>query len=103
LDWPHRGFSNLAIKFYLILKSIKLILILDISPNQGITIRIENGKRKTIQADNIIIITLPLKPGIVPPEIFVKNIPEIFQIGNSREPGYMYDAIADGYRIGYKI
>jgi hypothetical protein len=70
--------------------------------DEGLIIITKDGERKTLQADSILT-ALPLQPGGVLAENSLKKVPEVYQIGDCREPGYMHDAIADGYRIGCMI
>lgn len=70
--------------------------------DEGLIISTKDGENKTLQADSIIT-ALPLQPGGVLAENSLKKVPEVYQIGDCREPGYMHDAIADGYRIGCMI
>jgi pyruvate/2-oxoglutarate dehydrogenase complex dihydrolipoamide dehydrogenase (E3) component len=70
--------------------------------SEGLVISTKTGERKTLQADSIII-ALPLKPDV---ELFNRlkgKVSEVYQIGDCRKPGYMYDAIADGSRIAREI
>ena len=70
--------------------------------DEGLIISTKDGEKKTLQADSIIT-ALPLQPAGILAENSLKKVPEVYQIGDCREPGYMHDAIADGYRIGCMI
>ena len=67
--------------------------------DEGLIITTKEGERKTLRADSIIT-ALPLRPESDLAESLRKKVREVYQIGDCREPGYMFDAIADGYRIG---
>jgi 2,4-dienoyl-CoA reductase (NADPH2) len=70
--------------------------------SKGLTITTKEGKRQTIEADTIVT-AMPLHPGT---ELFKKLsgcAPEIYAIGDCKEPNMIIDAIADGSRIGRTI
>ena len=70
--------------------------------DEGLTVATKDGVRSVLRADSIIT-AFSLRPGS---DLLTKlegRVPEIYQIGDCREPGYMYDAIADGCRIGRMI
>ena len=70
--------------------------------DKGLVLRTAEGERKTLPADSIIM-ALPLEAddGVV--ESFKGSVPEIYQVGDSREFGYMHGAIADGAEVGRTI
>ncbi len=63
--------------------------------DQGLMIVTSEGERKTLEADGIIM-ALPLEPDTDVIKLFEGRAPEVYQIGDSREFGYMHGAIADG-------
>ena len=67
--------------------------------DQGLVVVTADGERKTLEADSIIV-ALPLErdAGIV--GLFEGRAPEVYQIGDSREFGYMHGAFADGADVG---
>ena len=70
--------------------------------SKGLTITTKEGKRQTIEADTIVT-AMPLQPST---ELFKKLsgcAPEIYAIGDCKEPNMIIDAIADGSRIGRTI
>jgi NADPH-dependent 2,4-dienoyl-CoA reductase/sulfur reductase-like enzyme len=67
--------------------------------DEGLVITGTNGKSRTIPADTIIT-ALPLQPTVDLENTLRGKVAEVHRIGDSREAGYMYDAIADGSRIG---
>jgi 2,4-dienoyl-CoA reductase (NADPH2) len=70
--------------------------------DEGLIVTTKEGERKTLMADSIIT-ALPLRPAGDLAESLGKKVTEVYEIGDCREPGHMYDAIADGYRIGRVI
>ncbi len=70
--------------------------------DEGLAIRTKDGERKRLRADSIIT-ALTLQPQNDLTKDLGKNVPEVYQVGDCREPGYMYDAIADGYRTGLAL
>lgn len=70
--------------------------------DKGLTITTKEGKRQIIEADTIVT-TMPLQPST---EFFKKLngcAPEVYAIGDCREPNMIIDAIADGSRIARAI
>jgi 2,4-dienoyl-CoA reductase (NADPH2) len=70
--------------------------------DKGLTITTKEGKRQTIEADTIVT-AIPLQPST---ELFKKlegSVPEIYAIGDCKEPNKIIDAIADGSRIARVI
>lgn len=69
---------------------------------KGLTITTKEGGKQTIAADNII----PAMP-LAPNTEFLKSLegkaPEIYPIGDCREPGIIPDATASGWQVGNKI
>jgi len=70
--------------------------------SEGLQITTKSGEKRTLYADTIIT-TLPLQATPNAAKGLAEKVSEVHQIGDCREPGYMYDAIADGYRIGRLI
>ena len=69
---------------------------------EGLTIVTREGKRQTIKADTIVT-ALPLRPNPELSKALQGKVPEIYNIGDCREPGLIIDAIAEGYRIANSI
>lgn len=68
--------------------------------DDGFVIRTDHGKKLTLQADSIMI-ALPLDPA---PDLGpLAEVADTYRIGDCREPGYMHNAIADGFRMGMTI
>lgn len=69
---------------------------------EGLTIITSGGKRETIKADSIVT-ALPLKPDTELSKALEGKVPEVYNIGDCREPRLIIDAIADGYRIAKSL
>jgi 2,4-dienoyl-CoA reductase (NADPH2) len=70
--------------------------------SKGLVLTAKEGKRLRIEADTIVT-AMPLQPSV---ELFKKLkgcAPEIYFIGDCKEPNMIIDAIADGSRIGRTI
>jgi 2,4-dienoyl-CoA reductase (NADPH2) len=74
----------------------------DTITDQGMWIVTADGERMLVEADSIIA-ALPPEPdsGII--ASFKGAVPEVYQLGDSREFGYMHGAFADGAEIGRMI
>ncbi len=70
--------------------------------DQGLVVVTNEGETKTLEADSIIM-ALPLEPDPGIAKVFEGKVPQVFQIGDSREFGYMHGAFADGAELGRKI
>jgi pyruvate/2-oxoglutarate dehydrogenase complex dihydrolipoamide dehydrogenase (E3) component len=69
---------------------------------RGLVITTQEGERKTLEADTIIT-SLPLLPTVDLLKSLEGEVPEIYQIGDCRESGFIHSAIADGSRIARMI
>ena len=67
--------------------------------DRGLTITDKDGKRQTIEADSILT-ALPLAPNRELYETVRQRFPEVYTIGDCREPHRIIHAIHDGSRIG---
>jgi 2,4-dienoyl-CoA reductase (NADPH2) len=67
--------------------------------DQGLTITTKEGMRKTIEADTIVT-ALPLLPNTEFLKSLEGSAPEVYGIGDCKDPHLTVDAIADGARIG---
>jgi 2,4-dienoyl-CoA reductase (NADPH2) len=94
-DDPDRLFKWLNKKGATMLTQVKYEEI----TGEGLIITTKDGVRQTLEADTIIT-ALALQPGVNLLKSLEEKVPEVHRIGDYREPGYMYDAIADGSRIG---
>ncbi len=70
--------------------------------DQGLEITTAEGERKILQADSIIV-ALPLEPDPAAVKALESGAPEVYQIGDVKEFGYMHGAFADGAEVGRKI
>jgi 2,4-dienoyl-CoA reductase (NADPH2) len=69
---------------------------------KGLVITTKDGERKILEADTIIT-SLPLLPSADLLKSLEGKIPEVYQIGDCRESGFIHSAIADGSRIARMI
>jgi 2,4-dienoyl-CoA reductase (NADPH2) len=97
-DDPDRLFAWFAKKGVTTLAQVRCEEITD----EGLVVTMQGGERRTLAADTIIT-ALPLQPSSDIMKGLAAKVPEIHKIGDCREAGYMYDAIADGYCIGRLI
>jgi NADPH-dependent 2,4-dienoyl-CoA reductase/sulfur reductase-like enzyme len=70
--------------------------------DKGITVRTEEGRVATVAADTIVT-AVPLSPNTEIAGAFKGSAPEVYIIGDSREPNMIIDAVADGSRIGRAV
>jgi 2,4-dienoyl-CoA reductase (NADPH2) len=70
--------------------------------DQGLAITTAEGEHKTLQADSIIV-ALPLEPDTVTAGSLESAAPEVYQIGDVKEFGYMHGAFAAGAEVGRVI
>jgi 2,4-dienoyl-CoA reductase (NADPH2) len=70
--------------------------------DQGLVITDKEGRRQTLEADTIIT-SLPLLPNLEMAQNLDGSIPEVYTIGDSREPNLIVDAVADGSRTAREI
>ncbi len=70
--------------------------------DEGLVITTAEGELRTLEADSIIL-ALPLEPGTDAIRSSVQGAPEVYQIGDVKEFGYMHGAFADGAAIGRAI
>ncbi len=66
---------------------------------QGLVITTKEGERQTLVADTVVT-ALPLRPNTQLSTSLKGSAPEVYVIGDCREPQLVVDAIADGSRIG---
>jgi 2,4-dienoyl-CoA reductase (NADPH2) len=70
--------------------------------SSGIVVTTKEGKRLLLEAQTIIP-SLPMQPDTGLAEVMKGRVPEVYLIGDCREPRLIPDAIADGWRVGNKI
>jgi 2,4-dienoyl-CoA reductase (NADPH2) len=68
----------------------------------GVVIITKDGEKKTLSADTVIP-TSPLKPNMGLFDSLRGKAPEVYAIGDCREPRMIVDAIADGWKTGNEI
>jgi len=69
--------------------------------DKGLTV-IEEGKKHIIEADTILLATPP-EPNTELLKILEGKVPEVYLIGDCKEPKLIVDAVADGSHIGRNI
>ena len=70
--------------------------------DKGLSIINKEGKRITLESDTILL-ALPLQPNTDLIKSLERVAPEIYPIGDCREPHLIADAIADGWQIAHRI
>jgi len=91
LDW----FNKKGVTMITQVKSIKIT-------DEGLILTTREGKRQTIEADSIIPIS-PMAPNIGLLKSLEGKVPEIYTVGDCKEPRFIVDAIADGWQIARRI
>ena len=81
-----------------LMSGVKYVEITD----KGLTIITKDGNRQTIEADSIIP-AIPLAPNTGLLKSLEGKVPEIYAIGDCREPHLIVDAIGDGSRVARAI
>ncbi len=70
--------------------------------DKGLTITTKDGKRQTLEADSII----PVIPWAPNPELATSlkgKAAEVYQIGDSKQPGLILDAVGEGFRVAREL
>jgi 2,4-dienoyl-CoA reductase (NADPH2) len=70
--------------------------------DKGISIITKDGKRQILEVDTIIPV-LPLAPNTKLFESMKGKVPEVYCVGDCREPHARLEAVGDGYRIARQI
>ncbi|MFH1032095.1 MAG: NAD(P)/FAD-dependent oxidoreductase [Chloroflexota bacterium] len=70
--------------------------------DKGLTITTKDGKRQTLEADSIIPV-MPLAPSTELVKSLQGKVPEVYSVGDCREPRLIREAIGDGYRTARHI
>ena len=70
--------------------------------NNGISIITKDGKRQMLELDTIIPV-LPLAPNTGLFESLKGKVPEVYCVGDCREPHARLEAVGDGYRVAREI
>jgi 2,4-dienoyl-CoA reductase (NADPH2) len=91
MDWFHK-------KGVTMITGVKSMEITD----KGLIITTKEGKKETIEADSIIS-TSPLTPNTELLKSLQGRVPEIYAIGDCKEPRLIVDAIAEGWQIARRI
>lgn len=69
---------------------------------KGVVVTMGDGSTRTIEADTVAT-AMPLAPDTSFLKSLEGAVPELYSIGDSRQPGMIIDAIADGSRIGRAV
>ncbi len=70
--------------------------------DEGLTITAKDGKTQTLNVNNILT-TQNLVPDLDQVARLSEIVPEVYNIGSSREPALMVEAIREGAKMGYAI
>ncbi len=70
--------------------------------DKGISVVIKDGKRQILEVDTIIPV-LPLAPNTGLFESLKGKVPEVYCVGDCREPHARLEAVGDGYRVAREI
>ena len=70
--------------------------------DKGLSLVTKEGKRQTIEADTILP-ALPFRPNTGFFESLKGKVPEVYLIGDAREPHLIVDAVAEGFRTALTI
>jgi 2,4-dienoyl-CoA reductase (NADPH2) len=70
--------------------------------DKGLTVTTKDGKKQTFKADTILT-AMPLQPNTELLKSLKGAVPEVYAIGDCREPHLIVDAIAEGSRIARAI
>jgi 2,4-dienoyl-CoA reductase (NADPH2) len=91
MDWFNK-------KGMTIITGVKSLEITD----KGLDIMNREGKKETFEADRIVL-TSPLASNIELFENLKGKVPEVYAIGDCKEPRLIVDAIADGWQVAQRI
>jgi len=69
---------------------------------KGLVITDKEGKRTTLESDTVVLIE-PLQPNTELIKSLEGAAPEVYAIGDCREPHLIAEAITDGWKIGHRI
>lgn len=69
---------------------------------EGLAITTKEGSKRILKADTIIT-ALPLQPNTDLAKSMEGKAKEVYTIGDAKEPHMIFDAVADGSRIGHQI
>jgi 2,4-dienoyl-CoA reductase (NADPH2) len=69
---------------------------------QGVNIVTKDGKKSSIQADTVVP-AIPLSPGLLLFNSLEGRVPEIYAVGDCKDPLLIVDAIGSGSRVAQGI
>jgi 2,4-dienoyl-CoA reductase (NADPH2) len=70
--------------------------------DKGLTITTKDGKRQTLEADSIIPV-MPWAPNTGLVKSLKGKVPEVYAIGDCKEPRLILDAVGEGFRVARDI
>ena len=70
--------------------------------DKGLTITTKDGERQTLEADNIIPV-MPLIPNTKLAKSLEEKVPEVYLVGDCKEPRLILDAVGGGFRVARDI
>jgi pyruvate/2-oxoglutarate dehydrogenase complex dihydrolipoamide dehydrogenase (E3) component len=70
--------------------------------DKGLTITTKDGKGQALEADSIIPV-MPLTPNTELAKSFEGRVPEVYLVGDCKEPRLILDAIGEGFRVARDI
>jgi 2,4-dienoyl-CoA reductase (NADPH2) len=70
--------------------------------DEGLTITTKDGKRQTLEADSIIPV-MPWAPNTELVKSLEGKVPEVYAIGDCKEPRLILDAVGEGFRVARDI
>lgn len=69
---------------------------------KGLILTDKEGRKITLEADNIMT-ALSLKPNTALVEDLTSKVPEVYTVGDAREPHLILEAVADGFRTSLNL
>jgi hypothetical protein len=66
---------------------------------KGLVVTDADGNSRVLEADSIML-TLPLRPNAELHQALKGTVPELYSIGDCKEPGLIMDAVAAGFEVG---
>jgi len=70
--------------------------------DKGLTITTKDGKRQTLEADSIIPV-MPWAPNSGLAKSLEGKVPQVYAIGDCKEPRLILDAVGEGFRVARDI
>lgn len=70
--------------------------------NEGVTLTTKEGRRMTIQADTVMVVSVPVADHSLYRELKTL-VPEVYEIGDCHNPGMIVDAVEAGARVALTL